>query len=52
MALYQDWAMAGSFARRNKEFFLLHEITSKYLENEEEGEMSEQRDEEDGQKEN
>lgn len=31
MALYQDWAMAGSFARRNTEFFLLDEITSKYL---------------------
>lgn len=31
MALYQDWAMAGSFARRNTEFFLLAEITSKYL---------------------
>lgn len=29
--LYQDWAMAGSFARRNTEFFLLDEITSKYL---------------------
>lgn len=31
MALYQDWAMAGSFARRNMEFFLLDETTSKYL---------------------
>lgn len=34
MALYQDWAMAGSFALRNTEFFLLDEITSKYLANE------------------
>lgn len=31
MALYQDWAMAGSFARRKTEFFLVAEITSKYL---------------------
>lgn len=31
MALYQAWAMAGSFARRNTEFFLLEDITSRYL---------------------
>lgn len=45
MALYQDWAMAGSFARRNTEFFLLDEITSKYLADEMRGrERSEQGD--------
>lgn len=31
MVLYQDWAMAGSFARRNMELFLVDETTSKYL---------------------
>lgn len=35
--LYQDWAIAGSFARRNTEFFLLAEMTSKYLEATDEG---------------
>lgn len=35
--LNQDWAMAGSFARRNTELFLLPEITSKYLADETRG---------------
>lgn len=34
MALYQDWAMAGSLARRNMELFLVDETTSKYLKSE------------------
>lgn len=41
--LYQDWAMAGSFARKNTEFFLLDEITSKYLAQEMRGREGEER---------
>lgn len=42
MALYQDWAMAGSFARRKTEFFLVAEITSKYLTGGQRGEQGDE----------